>query len=254
VVFNSHASDLVPEDHNGKIDVFVRSLPEGPTLRVSRSLSGQEANGDSVSPGISGDGRLVVFASDADNLVPGDRNGARDVFLHDRQTGSTVRLSVSRGGAEADGASDAPAISADGRLVAFSSEATNLTAGAPPVARGVFVLDRESGHVEAVSAGLGPAERADLPALDGDGSRVAFVAQRSAAEGSDVFLLDRPSRRVLRVSVAPSGADANDESGVWGIALSADGACVAFTSLASNLVPDDDVRAGLFVARLPAAP
>ncbi len=260
VVFNSHASNLVPSDSNGRIDVFLRMLPNGPTVRASLSLSGEQGNGDSVSPAISGDGRHVVFASDSNNLVPDDTNSARDIFLRDRQTDRTVRLSASSDGAEANGASDAPTISVDGRFVAFSSEATNLAPGAPVALRSVFVLDRQSGKVEAVTAGLGPEERADFPALNGDGTRVAFVSQRLDAEHeapagfAGVFVLDRPSGAVLRLSAAQSGALANEESGGWGIALSADGACVSFTSLASNLVPDDDNnRSDLFLARLPAA-
>lgn len=259
VAFNSHASNLVPGDGNGKIDVFVRTLSNGPTVRASVSDTGTEGNGDSISPALADDGSIVAFASDADDLVPGDRNGVRDVFLRDLRSGRTTRLSVSRNGTEANGASDAPAISLDGRLVAFSSKATNL-APADPASRRILVVDRQSGELRAVSAGLGPGERADFPALNDDGSRVAFVSRGSGADADTpgefqaVFVLDRSSGAVHRVSAAPSGELANEESGSWGIASSADGACVAFTSLASNLVAEDrDQQSDLFLARLPGA-
>jgi hypothetical protein len=181
VAFNSHAANLVAGDLNRRIDVFVRALPDGPPVRVSASLSGG-GNGDSVSPALSGDGRTIVFASDASDLVREDRNGARDVFLHDRATPRTRRLSVAPDGAEANGASDAPAISADGGTVAFASEATNLAPRGSASARSVWVLELASGALTEVTAGLGPEERADLPALSGDG------------RGS------RPSRRSPRTS------------------------------------------------------
>jgi len=260
VAFNSHASNLVPGDSNERIDVFLRTLPSGPTLRASLSHSGEQGNGNSVSPAISGDGRYLVFASDADNLVPDDRNGARDIFLRDQQTDRTTRLSVSPDGEEGNGASDAPTISIDGRFVAFSSEATNLAPGAPVALRRVLIVDRQSGKVQVVTAGLGPEERAELPALDGTGTRVAFVSERLDPESEApagfpaVFVIDRASGELILVSAAQSGEPANEASGDWGIALSGDGACVAFTSLASDLVPDDDnARSDLFVARIPDA-
>ena len=91
------------------------------------------------SPAISADGRFVAFDSEATNLVPGDTNDASDVFVRDRQTGTTRRVSVSSGGAQGNGASFDPAISADGRFVAFNSDATNLVPGDTNGAADVFV-------------------------------------------------------------------------------------------------------------------
>jgi Tol biopolymer transport system component len=252
VVFNSHASNLVPGDSNGRIDVFARDLARGTIERISVSSSGAQGNGDSLSPAVSGSGRFVAFASDADDLVPGDGNAARDVFLRDRRSGITTRLSLAAGGAEWNGASSSPALSASGRFVAFASEATNLAGGAASAPRAVFVLDRESGGIEVASAGAGGGAPSDSPALDASGSRIAFVSGSPLA----VFVRDRAGGAPVSVSTAPSGGPADDESGGWGIALSGDGSCVAFSSLASNLVAgDDDGRSDLFVVRLdrPAA-
>ena len=99
------------------------------TRRVSVSSAGAEGNNSSYDPSISADGRFVAFHSDASNLVAGDGNGTSDVFVRDRATGKTRRVSVSSAGAEGNGASYNPSISADGRFVAFESSASNLVAG-----------------------------------------------------------------------------------------------------------------------------
>src|SRR5438046_3037872 len=100
-------------------DVFVHDRQTGTTGRVSVDSAGTEGNGLSVNPSISADGRFVVFYSYATNLVPGDTNGTGDVFVHDRQTGTTERVSVDSAGTQGNSNSDRPSISADGRFVAF---------------------------------------------------------------------------------------------------------------------------------------
>ena len=129
LAFASEATNLVPDDTNGSLDVFVRDLQGGITSRVSVSTAGIEGDAGSYSPAISSDGRYVVFASQATNLVPDDINGFIDIFVRDLQEGTTSRVSVSAEGVEADGNSDVPAISPDGRYVTFYSEATNLLDG-----------------------------------------------------------------------------------------------------------------------------
>ena len=103
VAFSSYASNLVPGDTNGWYDVFIHDRQTGRTQRVSVSSGGAQGNGNSNSPGISADGRFFAFASAAGNLVPGDTNNLADVFVHDRQTGETQRVSVSSGGAQGNG-------------------------------------------------------------------------------------------------------------------------------------------------------
>ena len=129
MAFYSAADNLVSGDTNGKTDIFVRDRQTGTTERVSVATGGGQANGDSSFPVISADGRFVAFESYATNLVSGDTNGVRDIFVHDRQTGTTERMSVATGGGQATGESVFAAISADGRFVAFHSLATNLVSG-----------------------------------------------------------------------------------------------------------------------------
>ena len=128
VTFRSQANDLVANDTNGTVwDVFVKDLATGAIERVSVSSSGTQANGTSMDPVISGDGRYVAFASGATNLVSGDTNGQRDLFLHDRDTDTTTRISVGTGGAQANGASNEPSIDDAGRYIAFASAASGLS-------------------------------------------------------------------------------------------------------------------------------
>ena len=125
VAFWSGASNLVPGDTNEHYDVFVRDRQLGTTDRVSVASNGTQANGDSAFPAISADGRYVTFESEASNVVPGDTNHARDVFVRDLRSGTTERVSVATDGTQANGDSLIPAISADGRYVAFDSAASN---------------------------------------------------------------------------------------------------------------------------------
>ena len=120
------------------------SAGPGATARVSVAGNGAQADSHSLLPAIDGAGRIVAFYSDATNLVPGDTNNARDVFARDRQAGTTVRVSVDSAGAQANGQSFAPAVSRDGRLVAFHSDASNLVPGDANNASDVFVHDRQS--------------------------------------------------------------------------------------------------------------
>jgi Tol biopolymer transport system component len=157
VAFVSYASNLVQGDTNQDEDVFVHDRATGITERVSVDSSGGQANGGnryvpgSSQPSISADGQIVAFTSFADNLVPGDANGVSDVFVHDRSSGVTERVSVDSSGAEANGASDGPAISANGRFVAFTSAADDLVAGDTNQTYDVFVHDRATGTTERVS-------------------------------------------------------------------------------------------------------
>jgi Tol biopolymer transport system component len=123
VAFDAAASNLVPDDHNGALDVFVRDRLTSKTQRVNVGPQGVEANERSSDPAISADGRYVAFTSWASNLIPGDTNNRPDVFVHDRTTGLTELI----GGGNDETAS--PSISADGRYVAFLSYASNLVPG-----------------------------------------------------------------------------------------------------------------------------
>ena len=149
---------------------------------MSVSSSGAQGSGRSLSPVVSADGRFVAFASEADDLVVGDTNHAFDVFVNDRMTGMTERVSVDSTGAQANAASIeqfCPALSSDGRFVAFESDATNLVPGDTNGVADVFVRDRLTATTERVSvdsAGAQANDRSDFPAISADGSVVAFVS------------------------------------------------------------------------------
>src|SRR5437762_932588 len=171
VAFDSAATDLVAGDTNGVSDVFVHDRQTGTIERVSVASGGAQGDGSSgligfaFPPALSAAGRFVAFVSAATNLVTGDTNGAADVFVRDRQTGTTERVSVASGGTQGNAASWGLALSADGRFVAFQSDATNLVAGDTNGATDVFVRDRQTGMTERVSVASGGA-----PGNDGTGN------------------------------------------------------------------------------------
>src|SRR6266508_1421320 len=158
VAFSSSASNLVVGDTNRALDVFVRDRQAGTTARVSVATGGGEGSGTSSSPSISADGRYVAFFSYASNLVSGDTNNTTDVFVHDRQTGTTTRVSVATGGGEGNGASSSSSASADGRYVAFGSHASNLVDGDTNNNGDVFVHDRQTGTTTRLSVATGGGE------------------------------------------------------------------------------------------------
>lgn len=129
IAFESTATNLVPGDNNGHLDIFVKDTKKGVLELVSVSASGVQGNGDSRFSSLSADGRYVVFQSYADNLVPGDDNGQIDIFVKDRKTGAVTLASVNASGDQGVWSSVYPTISADGHKVAFQSGATNLVAG-----------------------------------------------------------------------------------------------------------------------------
>jgi hypothetical protein len=154
VAFSSYASNLVPGDTNGEMDIFVHDRQTGVTERVNVSSTGEQANDESINPSISADGRYVSFTSFATNLVANDSTVRYDIFIHDRWLGTTQQVSLSSDGQEANYHSDNSAISADGRYVTFASSATNLAPGLTDFFPRVFVHDRQAGATELVSMGL----------------------------------------------------------------------------------------------------
>ena len=145
IAFLSEATNLVTGDTNGRIDVFVRDRQTGQTSRVSVSSTGTQAD-DSTHGMLSVSGRFVVLSSGATSLATGDTNGFGDVFVHDRQTGQTTRVSVSSTGEQGNGDSEGSTISADGRFVAFRSAATNLVPGDTNGFIDDFVHDCQTGQ------------------------------------------------------------------------------------------------------------
>ena len=154
VTFSSSAANLVVGDTNAKADVFVHDRATGTTSRVSVASDGSEGNGSSQAPAISADGRYVAFQSLATNLIAGDTTGTWDVFVHDRTTGTTSRISAASDGTEANNHATLPSISADGQHVAFESSASNLVAGDSNGAWDVFVHDRITGTTIRVTSAV----------------------------------------------------------------------------------------------------
>lgn len=246
VAFDSGATNLVPNDTNGQSDVFVRDRQAGTTQRVSVSGNGAQGNGGSYQPELSADGRFVIFYSSSSNLVPGDTNGQLDVFVRDRQTNTTQRVSVGQGNAQASGASAGQAISPNGRFVAFESNATNLVSGDTNRQGDIFVRDRQTGTTQRVNLGPGGVQANGSSAADAISADGRFVAFTSVATNlvagdtnrqRDMFVRDRKTGKTQRVNLGASGAQANGLT--FGPALSADGKFIAFFSEATNLVPGD---------------
>jgi Tol biopolymer transport system component len=248
VAFQSWATNLVPDDTNATRDVFVHDRETGATTRVSVGSAGEEGDSASSTPAISPDGRYVVFESAASSLVPGDVNDLSDIFVHDRNTGVTERVSVDSEGNEANGISYyTSAINADGRYVAFSSLASNLVAGDTNDKTDIFVHDRQTGattRVSVDSAGNQAEGFSEQPAISADGRFVAFTSDAANLVNGDtnsygdVFVHDRQMGTTERVSVDSGGNQATGGNSV-GHAISADGRYVAFDSEAVNLVEGD---------------
>jgi len=200
VAFVSYASNLVPGDTNDAQDIFVYDRQIGQTSRVSEDSDGTQGNGPSHWPAISADGRYVVFYSSASNLVPDDTNGTYDAFVHDRLTGQTSRVSVASDGTQGNGESERPAISADGRYVAFVSYANNLVPGDTNGTFDVFVHDRQTGQTSRVSVASDGTQgnvSSSVSAISADGHYVAFLSEASNLVPGDtngyvdVFVHDR---------------------------------------------------------------
>ncbi len=164
-------------DAGGFSDIFVRDRTAGTTTRVSKSTGGAQSDGASAAAAISGDGRYVAFHSTGTNLVSGDLDDNTEVFLHDLSNGQTTRVALSSTGAVGNSNSSAPALSYDGRYVAFGSQSDNLVTGDTNALRDVFVFDRQAAttvrvSVSALGAQSDGASR--YPSISGDGSAIAF--------------------------------------------------------------------------------
>ncbi|HLM65586.1 MAG TPA: hypothetical protein VK306_14915 [Acidimicrobiales bacterium] len=217
VAFDSFASNLAPGDTDFTNDVFVWDRATGTTMRIP---GGEEGNSR---PSISADGRYVVFESWVSKPVAG-ATGVWDLYMWDRTTGATTRITDGNGG------SHGPVVSADGGVVAFSSAASNLVPGDTNDGADVFLWEAAAGTTRRISDGNG---HSSSPSISATGDAVAFSSWVS--DGLvDVYLWDAATG-ITRIT------DGNDNS--YGPAISADGDAITFASWASNLVPDDSNRA-----------
>ena len=256
VAFASYGSNLVPGDTNARQDIFVHDRSTGSTVRVSVSTNGIEADADSYFPTISRDGLIVAWQSSATNLVLGDTNGNSDIFVHDRTTATTTRVSLTAASAQVFGSSTSPSLSTTGQFVAFASTASNLVAGDTNAAADVFVADRVTGSVtrisvnssgaQAIGSSLGSGE----PSISGDGTKIAFRSYMTNLIAgdtngcADIFLRDLAAGTTTRTSLTATsgqgvGNSASGATGSFGPRISQDGRYVAFVSHSTNLVPND---------------
>ena len=246
VAFYSYASNLVANDTNEAYDAFVHDRQSGQTTRVSVSSTGEQGNAPSFQPALSYDGRYVVFYSDASNLVAGDTNAKDDVFVHDRQTGQTTRVSVNSAGEQGNNDSYICDISGDGRYVAFHSWASNLVTGDSNNTGDVFVHDRQTGQTTLVSISSSGGQgngSSGVPSISVDGRYVAFWSAANSLINQDdngwqdIFVHDRQTGETTSVSITAAGATGNGS--FYRPAISDDGRTVAFESYANDLVTDD---------------
>jgi Tol biopolymer transport system component len=249
VAFSSWANNLVPNDGNDQSDIFVRDLVTGATRLVSVASDGTQANGTSFTPSISADGDVIAFESTASNLVSNDTEGHGDIFVHVMSTGRTTRVSQRPTGVGANEDSVEPSISANGKVVAFSSLASNLVS-VPVNATGlccdIFVHNLTTGQNKLGDPMLNGEGASDsfLPVLSANGRYLAFgswgcgiAKDVECLDESNVYELDMHTGAMQLVSRAYSGkvgfgCGANP-------AISADGSVVAFISDGGNLVPHD---------------
>jgi Tol biopolymer transport system component len=246
VVFSSDAANLVGNDTNAVGDVFIRDRMHGTTRRISLNSAEVEGNASSVGGRISADGRLVVFRSLAANLVAGDTNAVLDVFLRDRGTGRTRRLSMSSAGVQANDESDDPRISGDGRFVVFESNATNLVPGDVNGTWDVFIRNLAARRTKLVSVnsaelrGNGASLDAGISAA---GRYVVFSSGSTNLVGADtngsndIFVRDRRGGTTRRVSLTVGGAESNGPNSTPSI--SSNGRFVVWVSASTNLVSGD---------------
>jgi Tol biopolymer transport system component len=252
VAFATDSDGAIEDDANGAIDLFVRDREAGSTDGIGRDEYGQLVG--AYGGTISDDGRYVAFLA-ADGILTEDANGYADVFLRDRQTDATVLLS---GGVDgpSNGQSRVPQISADGRFVAYESEASNLVAGDANAASDVFVYDVAAGATRLVSTGRTGGSAAGWssePSISATGRYVAFQSgawnlhEKLNTFGVQVFVRDLVTNAVSVVSVDSGGAPGSYGAS-FGPSISADGSLVVFASLSSTLDPaDGNGEADIFV-------
>lgn len=226
------------------IGVTIGGATSGPTTRVSVTSAGTQTVRPSFAQTISADGRRVVFESNDFGLVPADTNYARDVFLADRETGQTTRISTGSGGEQADGSIWSPSLSEDGRWLAFGSTMSTLVPGDTNEVSDVFVKDLTSGLVTRVSVGPGGAQcdgGSRAAAMSGDGRWVAYLSTASTpvcggAGGTlGLVVTDRTTGATTRVV----DFSASPHAEVRDLVVSRDGRWIAFASDAATLVPGD---------------
>jgi Tol biopolymer transport system component len=237
---------LVPEDSNGSDEIYLRDLSKKTTVRVSVAHDGAQADGQSFAPHLSPNGKWLAFTSNATNLVPGDGNGANDVFLRDLKKGTLERVTMGFDGQEADASSYDPRVTDNGRFVVFSSLATNLVPGDTNGTEDVFLRDRKEGTTERISVdsfGEQVPDGGGDPSVSANGRWVVFSSISTGLVDNDgngirdVFLRDRLLGTTTLVSFDVDGNAANRRSAEP--IITPNGRYVVFSSQATDIVAGD---------------
>jgi Tol biopolymer transport system component len=245
VAFRSGATNLVDGATTTRDRIYVKDLETGEIALTSTDEAGADARDNSFDPSLSADGRYVAFSSWATNLVDGASTSRERIYVKDLETGKIALASTDETGADANGPSSTPSLSADGRYVAFRSSATNLVDGTTTMTDRIYVKDLETGEIALASSDeTGADVDADAfsfaPSLSADGRHVAFrsnatnLVDGAATTRDRIYVKDLETGEIALASTDEAGADANDRS--QEPSLSADGRYVAFRSVATNLV------------------
>ncbi len=258
LAFSSLADNLVPNDNNGQSDIFLKDRITGITSRESTSSSGLQANNPSREPSISKDGRYIVYLSYASNLINNDSNNNCDVYVRDRLTGTTNRVSIANTDGQGNGCSSEPSISGDGSKVVFKSSATNLVAQPItipadfPDMNNIYLRNLTDNTTTLISMGANGQSGdsySDYAKISENGRFITYTSlannlidsNNSVVRNSNIFLWDSLTGKNKQINNSYNGALVNE--GSYNSAPSADGALIAFMSYASNLVPNDLGRA-----------
>jgi hypothetical protein len=231
------------------LSIFLNLSVAGETTRVSLNSRGQQGNSNSNDPTISADGRYVAFYSSSSNLVPKDTNNSDDVFVYDRLTKQTTRVSINNNGEQGNGASFLAEISGDGRFVVFGSVASNLVPLDSNNKEDVFVHDRLKRQTIRVSVdnnGFQGNSSSGSASISSDGRFVVFqsdatnLVKGGTKQVPNVFIHDVLTRQTTLININKYGKEGNYGSQVPSKhSISADGHFVAFVSFADDLVFGD---------------
>jgi Tol biopolymer transport system component len=246
VLFQSYADNLIPDDGNRAWDIFVKDLQSGSIECISTNATGAQANYSSSNAAFSNEGRYLVFESDATNLVTGDTNSRRDIFVKDVQTGAILRVSTDAVGAQGNQSSSNASFSVDGRYVVFESQASNLVLNDGNGVTDLFVKDLQSGEIRNISidaAGVQGDRGSGAGSFSADGRYVVFQSDArnlvalDGNDATDIFLKDLQTDDLQLVSSDALGTPGNGSS--TNASIAADGNRIVFESVASNLVAGD---------------
>jgi Tol biopolymer transport system component len=245
VLFQSDATNLVPDDTNGSRDIFLRDRRASKTYRVSLGANFSQANDRSYTATMSQDAKIIAFESFASNLVSGDINNGPDIFVRNRDSKTTKMVNLTSVGGLANCCSFEPSITGAGRFIAFFSNASNLVPNDTNEATDVFVRDLTLNKTNRVSLGAGFSQVAGesyYASISEDGKRVVFASDAAIVSGdtnveTDIYIRDRTTQVTKLLSVGPDATPGNDFS--FDPRISANGTTVVFYSGASNLTNGD---------------